>query len=613
MCGISGSITRSPIDQSRIDKALGVMKHRGPDDSGYVARELSNGWHLTLLHTRLSIIDLDKRSSQPMVNKRGDLIFNGEIYNYKEIRNNFKNKSKWHTNGDTEVLSAIIDNKGINGLQECEGMWAFAWFDRLKETLTLCRDRFGEKPLYIFKLDNGGLIFGSEPKSIFALLGRRPAINQSHIRRFIVNGYKSLYKTKDTFFHGLEELAPGHVCLWNPEKGFKEWPWWSPSFNNIENDMSFKEAVTGTREKLNRSIELRLRADVPIAFCLSGGVDSNALISIAKHEFGRNVHSFTVMNEDKRYEEAEMVEIAVKKLGVKHTAIPVSKIGFLENLKRLISYHDAPVYTLSSYAQWQLMKAVSSSGYKVSVSGNGADELFSGYYDHHNAYLEYIWNNRKDEYYYCLDNWNKSAGKYVRNPFLINPEYFIETPMCRDHIFLDADLMAKYLREPFYEPFTEKLVSNILLRNRMANELTNEVVPVLLHEEDLNAMSYSIENRSPYLDNSLFEWSTKIPTKFLINNGLAKAVLRKSVEDIAPIEVINNKRKVGFNIPIDSYIDFDCHETKEYFLEDNSEIMEIINKDALKLALEAKGNRSNEESKFLFNFISSKIFVEEYS
>src|SRR5207253_2103651 len=162
--------------------------------------------------------------------------------------------------------------------------------------------------------------------------------------------------------------------------------YWRPVFRP-EPAMPYDEAVAGTRRRLIRALEVRLRADVPLAFCMSGGIDSNALISIAKKVFGYNVHGFTIANSDARYEEQDMVEHAVKELGIRHTSIPADTDGFLSRLRLLVRQHDAPVATITYYAHWLLMESIARQGYRISVSGTGADELFTGYYDHHLAYL----------------------------------------------------------------------------------------------------------------------------------------------------------------------------------------------------------------------------------
>src|SRR5262249_6694866 len=268
-------------------------------------------------------------------------------------------------------------------------------------------------------------------------------------------------------------------------------------------------------------------------------------IAVAKKTLDYDVHGFTIMNTDVRYEEREMVETSVRALDLRHSPVPIDTADFLPNLRKLVRQHDAPVYTISYYAQWRLMEAVHQEGYKVSVSGTGADELFSGYYDHHNAYLAAMAAEAPARHVEALEEWKAVVGPIVRNPFLQDPDYFVRRPYARDHIYLDAEVFADLLVDPFFEPFEETCYTEPLLRNRMANELFHESVPVILHEDDLNAMYFSIENRSPYLDRELFDWCQTIPTRHLVRAGRAKAVLRDAARGLAPDAVMDNPRKAG--------------------------------------------------------------------
>ena len=611
MCGLAGAITNKPIKENNFKKAIFSLKHRGPDAFGKSFFKGNYGRFITLIHTRLSILDLDKRSNQPMRYKNIELIFNGEIYNYLELRETLSKEFDFKTNSDTEVLLMLLYKKGLSGLNDCEGMFSLAFFDHSKDTLFLARDKFGEKPLFYCLNSEGLLFFASEPKTIFALSGIKPVIEINHIRRFLVNGYKSLYKNKGTFFKDIDEISPGACMEISLSKGFKHYKWYKTPEYCPNFEMSYQEAVDGTRERLINAMKIRLRSDVPIAFCLSGGIDSNALIGIAKNLLNYDVHGFTIINKDSRYEEKEMVEYAVKKQKLKHTGIPVEKNNFLENLSHLVKAHDAPISTISYYAHWLLMKAISEKGYKVSMSGTGADEIFSGYYDHHLAYLSEINLIDKDLFNYSLGNWTKTIKPIVRNPYLKDYRYFIKNPMSRKHIYLDCDLYNEYLTYPFFEEFEEKFYSNSLLRNRMANELFHESVPVILHEDDLNSMFYSVENRSPYLDTKLYEWSLTIPTKFLIRDSLAKSILRDASKDFAPKKIMKNPRKVGFNVPIDDYLDFEDTKVLNQLYRESA-IDEIVNFDKIKKLFKSK-KRSNEESKFLFNYLNVRYFMENFS
>ena len=373
--------------------------------------------------------------------------------------------------------------------------------------------------------------------------------------------------------------------------------------------MDFDQAVTGAKEKLIRSMELRLRSDVPLAFCQSGGVDSSSLISIAKQVFGYDVHGFTVVSEDARYDEWDIVSETIDKLGLKHTVIPVDTSNFLPNLREIIRYHDAPVYTISYYAHWLLARSVAEHGYKVSVSGTAADELFSGYYDHHALYLASL--RGTDGYEPALANWNKHIKPIVRNPILQDPEVFVKYPGQRKHIYLDRDRLNTCIKQTFDEDFFEQRYCDSPLRDRMLNELFKESVPVILHEDDLNAMYFSIENRSPFLDRGLFDFCYSIPTRHLISDGYNKVILREAMRGIAPDCVLDNRRKIGFNAPLFDFLDIATPSVREELLAD-SPIFDVVRRDKIKAMLQP-GHISNSNSKFLFSFIGCKMFLEEFS
>jgi len=373
--------------------------------------------------------------------------------------------------------------------------------------------------------------------------------------------------------------------------------------------LSFADAVAAARERLVESVRLRLRADVPIAFCLSGGVDSNALIAVAKRVLGYDVHGFTIMNTDERYEEREMVETTVRELGLRHTPIPLETKDFLRNLRTQIRYHDAPVCTITYYAQWRLMEAVAAAGYKVSVSGTGADELFSGYFDHQSFYIQALADDPPAQAA-ARGHWHRVIAPIVRNPYLQDPDVFVKDPGLRDHVYLDAEAFAGFLTRKWIEPFAEERYSRVPLRNRMANELFHESVPPILHEDDLNAMYFSVENRSPFLDRNLFELCQCIPTRHLVREARAKAVLRKAVRGIAPDAIVDNPRKVGFNVPILDYLHVKDPGVRDELLGD-SPVYDHVRRDRIAQLLDS-AYLPNSQSKFLFYFLNAKIFLEEF-
>jgi asparagine synthase (glutamine-hydrolysing) len=609
MCGIAGYFGSRTIEAVRLERCLKLMHHRGPDAGAYRSFRNETGRNAYLLSTRLDIIDLDERSNQPLEVGKAWLSYNGELYNYVELRDSLQSRGhRFSTTSDTEVLAAALVEDGFGALDECEGMWAFAFYTSDEGVLTLCRDRFGEKPLHVYR-DETGIYWGSEPLFIFELLGRRLEPDLDHLFRYLVNGYRSLYKQRSSFFKGLEELKPGTLLRIGPDGRDLEAAYWSPD-STVDTDMEYDDAVASVRSRLIRSVELRLRADVPLAFCMSGGVDSLSLISIARNVFAYDVHGFTIVNEDERYAEQEMVDHAVASLGIRHTSVTLATDSFLPKLRAIIAHRAAPLYTISYFAHWLLMQAIAADGYRISVSGSAADELFTGYYDHHLGYLHEV-RGEPDVYAASLRSWQEHVLPVVRNPFLQNPQLFAEDPDQRGYIYLNADEFRSYLRGDWFEPFVEKSFTDSLLRNRMLNELFEELVPPTLHEDDLNAMHFSIENRSPFLDRPLFELSTRIPTRHLVRNGYAKAILRDAMRGIVPDQVIDSRRKVGFNAPIHALLDPRDPETRAELLGE-SPIYAHVRREAIEQLLD-KEFLPNSESKFLFNFINAKIFLEEFA
>lgn len=606
MCGIAGYFGPTLPNKKQIANAENVLKHRGPNGHGNYTNISFNSQNVLLLHTRLAIIDLDRRSNQPFKFDGGVLIFNGEIYNYIELRISLKALGhSFKTEGDTEVLAHAIREWGIGAIDRLEGMWAFAWYEESDGSLLLCRDRFGEKPLYVWPY-KGGLYFASEIKGLAALAGEWPRKNHNHLLRYLVNGYKALYKTEETFYEGVTEI-PISTCVVLSQGQTQKLKYWNPTISVNEN-MTYEDAVYQTRTCLLESMRIRLRSDVPIAFCMSGGIDSNSLIASASRVFGCDIHGFTIVNTDSRYEEQEMVELAVKDLGIKHTSIQLNQKNFIKNLKNIINKHDAPLSTISYYAQWQLMQAIAENGYKVSISGTGADELFTGYYDHHNLYLNEV-SDDIDLYSSSLKAWKKHVRPIVRNPYLQDPDLYKNNNKFRDHIYLNNNLFTSWLKNGWSEEFVEKNYGLGLLRNRMLNELFAEAVPVMLHEDDLNSMAFSIENRSPFLDRNLFDVAYSIPSRYLVRDGRAKAILRDSMRNIVPTKILKSRRKVGFNAPIQDIIDLGDQKVREYLLDDGP-VYDIVNKQSIYELLKQK-KHPNSISKFLFNFINVKIFLEE--
>jgi asparagine synthase (glutamine-hydrolysing) len=345
-----------------------------------------------------------------------------------------------------------------------------------------------------------------------------------------------------------------------------------------------------------------------LAFCLSGGVDSASLASIAKKEFNYDVTTFSIIDPDYRYNEIDNIQATIDDLDCKHFFIHLNFENMLDRLENLVDYHDGPVSTISYLVHSLLSEEINKNGYRIAVSGTGADELFTGYYDHFNLHLYEMRNH--PNYKKFLNSWNKYTGKYIRNPYLKNPRLYFEDQTIRAHNHLNSDKFSRYLIDDFSIEIDESEYNNSLLRNRMLNELFHEGTRVILHEDDLNSMQYSIENRSPYLDVNLFDFSLSIPNEFLIINGYAKYVLREAVKGILNDKVRLDRKKKGFNASIESVLNFNDKKTIEYILDDGP-VFDFVKKEKIEQLLK-RGQFENSYKKFLFNFINTKIFLEKY-
>ena len=606
MCGIAGFVGPYRLEEERVARTLQRMRQRGPDAQKTRTFPVVGHGVVQLLHARLSILDLDTRSDQPMERDGCHLVFNGEIYNYLELRKELEARGRrFFTTSDTEVLLEAYLEFGERCVEKFEGMWAFAIWDVRRQTLFLSRDRFGEKPLYFAERPEG-FYFASETGILRTLADWKPESNLNQVRRYLALGYKSLEKHGEGFWVGLQSLPSGSSATYSAGVGLRSWRHWDRQPPPVR-DRPRSQILEEVRQALLRSIEIRLRSDVPLAFCLSGGVDSAALISIAVKEFNCRATAFSILDRDPRYDESDNIQATMEDLKIPWHSIHLCTDGSLERLRRLVAYHDAPVATMTYLVHSQISEEVHRGGFKVAFSGTSADELFTGYYDHYLLHLaEMSWAGGNQEWRAA---WETHILPTVRNPCFQDPNLYVKCPGARDHIYDHQDLFRGTLREPWDEPFEEDDYRQPLLRNRMLNELFTENTPVALREDDLNSMRFSVENRSPYLDTALFQCAYSIPIRELIRDGHAKSVLRDAVRGWLNERVRLDRRKKGFNAAIQNLFPLQDPEFQGLLLRPGEPLSEILDLTKIRDFLK-EPNPPNHIGKFLFSLLNVQLWLE---
>ncbi len=607
MCGILGIISPNKNDIN-LSELKDTMNSRGPDDF----RTSTGNFHdkiIDMYVSRLAIIDLNVRSSQPFSKFNKILIFNGEIYNYLEVKEKLISKYKFFTESDTEVLLTAYEEWGLDCVKHFEGMWSFAIFDKRKNQLILSRDRFGEKPLYLYKKNNT-LIFGSELKYFKHFFKEGLSLDNNKIINFNILGYRSVCSNTDTFFKDIKSFPKGEIWSFDKDLNIlKKRKYWTLDFKP-NTKINLQDAVDKVEELLINSIKLRLRSDVNIGISLSGGIDSGLIGTIISKKFNLSLDTFSIVDEDERYNEEKNINSIIQNnnFGTNYK-VKLETKNFVNGLKDLITYHSAPVITITSYINSLIAKEFKKTSNKVALSGIAGDELFLGYYSH---YLYWLLENQKDKNFKKLkSDWFQITGSHVENPLIKDLDNFLENPS-KNHLFNDITFFSSLIKKNSpISNFEDQNLSKSPLRNRMMNDLFSDVVPLVLYQEDLNYMKNSIENRCPFLDSKLTNFAYSIPNKLLVKNGYTKSILREIGKKYLPEEVNFDSRKRGFNASILSLFNINKKENLEFCL-DKSKIFEFMNKEKVEELLTKKNFKSNSFSKFLFSFISTKIFLENF-
>ena len=609
MCGIAGYVGKKELSPLVLKNTLKTMHSRGPDNSDYHHYKIKDN-HYYLLHSRLSIIDLNERSSQPFKYKNYVIIFHGEIYNYIELKKKFFNKSKLKTSSDTEILIRLYSKFKDKCLEHLEGMWSFVILNLKNGELFFSRDRFGEKPLYYEKTKNE-LIFGSETKFIQKLTKKPYQVNIQKCKFFYFYGYNFIFNDNKSFIKNINILPPSSFFLYkNKTINLKKY-WNIDKIKEIKS--SDKNAVKKIRKLLINSIKLRVRSDVKNSFFLSGGVDSGAVVSIAKKKLKQSINSFSISDSDSEYySEKSLYDKVAKDISAKKTEFEVKDILFYKNLKKNVRYFNSPILTVNSLLQERLFNRIKKLGFKTSIGGSGADEIFAGYYDHPKFFLKDLKSQNYNFYKEQLSSFALLFFNKIRNPKIrdlkIKKNYYSRINNL-DFDFFKNIKIPKLILEKRKYPFKS------YLKNTLYLQFKENLFPAL-YQEDLIAMKNSVENRNPFLDSKLAEYLFSLNSKLFLKDGHTKILLRKSLNKILIDDIRMNRRKFGFNASLEGFRDFSLSKHLNYLIKNKRIISKLVNYNQLFINyknLDLKTFKSNSEiQKSTFRLISTVEFIKNY-
>jgi asparagine synthase (glutamine-hydrolysing) len=573
MCGIAGFVPGSrKADPAHAAKALEHLRHRGPDDQGWLVyshglqqtgRDAIPGdledCNLMLMHRRLSILDLTARGWQPMTTAGGrySVVYNGEIYNYVELRRELEDLGhQFHTQTDTEVLLLAYAEWGADAVRRFIGMFAFAVFDRERGVLFLARDFFGIKPLY-YSSSAEQFAFASEITALLDLIACKRRVNSTALLLYLRHGLSDQGAT--TLLSGINQLPAAHYLeISIDDPGVAE-PvrYWKPKI--APTDISFDEAARKLRALFLESIQLHLRSDVPVGAALSGGIDSSAIVACMRKVAPRlDIHTFSYIADDPDLNEEPWIDMVAGAVAPRAHRVHTRSRDLICDLDGLLRAQEEPFGSTTIYAQHRVFRLASEAGIKVMLDGQGADELLGGYRYFIGARFASL--VRQHRY--------RDAWRLLRGAARLPDSGAAHVLLCSADYFLPKE-WQKPLRALVAREFTPNWVhaswflqnggeaANVnyspgpnVLRSALLRTLTETSLPHLLRYEDRNSMAFSIESRVPFLTPQLAEFVLSLPEAYIIApDGTSKAVFRSAMQGIVPQAILDRKDKIGFATP----------------------------------------------------------------
>jgi len=567
MCGIAGIVAPSGFDPQVLVSMTHLAKHRGPDGFGFVYFDLDRQNRPQCFHNedrypsfpkptlglgsrRLAILDLSTFGNMPMQVENGELwiTFNGEIYNYLEIRAELEALGHpFRTRTDTEVILRAYQQWGPPCVDRLSGMWSFAIYDRERSRLFCSRDRFGIKPFYYFA-SASVLLFASEIKQILDYPGIARQINDAVAFQYLEQGVQD--HTEDTFFVNIRQLLPGHslhVSLSAESFSMRIEKYWELPLAD-SNGVSPRRSIEQFSELLKRSVRRHLRSDVPVGSCLSGGLDSSSIVAVAASEIeNQSIHAFSSCFDKEALDERPFIQTMVSSAGLRSHLVFPNEQGFWKDLSCLIWHQDEPVGGTSVYAQWCVMQAARLAKIPVLLDGQGGDEILCGYRKFYVFYLLHLMKKGRPRVISEALSWLIGPGRHGwswnhAKRYLSNStsrkRWSLVTRVC------DPDFCERS------KAFSHASIGpGKSLRQRQKDDLMFYSLPALLHYEDRNSMAHSVESRVPLLDHELAAFSVNCAPELKLRGGWTKWILREALKGTLPEAIRQRKSKLGFETP----------------------------------------------------------------
>lgn len=558
MCGICGFVSKNTITLDALKKMNDTMYHRGPDDSGEEIYPAANGYTVGLAQRRLSILDLSALGHQPMHSrdKRVSVVYNGEIYNFQEIKKELGDYSFCST-CDTEVILAAYLKWGIKCVDRFNGMFAIALFDRETGELYLVRDRIGKKPLYYW-LEDGNLVFASELKPIMECPAFEKRIRTEVVSRYLYHQY---INAPDTIFENVYKLEPGMILQFSAGS-IKTWKYWDLKevYQTCKKNpvADYAQAKAELKTLLNRSVSMRMIADVPLGTFLSGGYDSSLITAVAQSQSAQPVKTYSIGFNEEKFNEAKFAKEVAKHLGTNHTELYIDEKEMFELVDSIPRYYDEP-FADSSQIPTMLVSALARRDVTVVLSGDGGDEFFCGY----NAYDKVSQAQKLDflgelTYRVCNLPLIKKADMLQKMPFKVriiaaNREKETKTQFGASSYLETAYGMVKGEAVPILYHMESAYREKNWQERRMLLDMDTYLPGDILCKVDRASMKYSLEARCPILDKEVMEYSYRLPHSFKYDKKVKKRILKDIAYDYIPRELLD-RPKVGFGVPLDKWL-----------------------------------------------------------